>query len=302
MATSRPAGLGRGLGALIPTAAPGASGLQSLPLARLVPNPKQPRGTFDDDSLHELAASVREHGLLQPVVVRPLGDGRHQIVAGERRYRAAHLAGLTEIPVVVRATADDQLLTQALVENIHRADLTPLEEAAAYQQLLDDFGFTHDELARRLGKSRSAISNTLRLLNLDAEVREHLLTGALSAGHARALLGVVGGSETQRRLARRVVADGLSVRQTEDLVRRLAEVADDGGAAQRDALAAAAKRRAGSPFAHLQDRLADVLATRVRITGSARRGRLVIDYAGQEDLERLLDVLSRATGENLLSE
>ena len=296
---NRPSGLGRGLGALIPSAAPGQSGLLELKLTAVIPNPRQPRGHFDQQQLEELALSLREIGVLQPILVRPMGDDRYEIIAGERRYRAARLAGLETIPAIVRDTDDSKLLTEALVENIHRADLNPLEEAAAYQQLLEDFGVTHEQLAERVGKSRSAISNALRLLGLPPALQQRVATGTISAGHARALLGVADATQ-QESMAQRVVAEDLSVRQTEDLVRRVAEGVD-AGRALRD-LAASAKQRAASPFEHLQQRLADVLSTKVTIKGTARRGKLVIEYSGRQDLERLLGILSVGTGENLLEE
>jgi ParB family chromosome partitioning protein len=295
---TRNAGLGRGLGALLPAAVPGQSGLVTLRLGAVVANARQPRGTFDQQALEELAHSLREVGLLQPIVVRPLDEGRYEIIAGERRFRAARLAGLEEIPAIVRATDDAHMLTEALVENIHRADLNALEEAAAYQQLLDDFGLTHDALAARLGRSRSAISNALRLLTLPPALQHRVAAGTLSAGHARALLALAS-AEQQERLAQRVVAEGLSVRATEEAVRRAS--GDHGGSAL-ESLASAAKTRARSPFDHLQRRLSDALATRVQIRGSARRGRVVIDYAGREDLDRLLGILARGTGEDLLED
>ena len=293
--TQRATGLGRGLGALIPAATAGSSGLLTLPLSEIQPNPRQPRGHFDERGLEELAHSLREVGLLQPIVVRPIGGDRYEIIAGERRFRAARLAGLDEIPAVVRTTHDGDLLTEALVENIHRADLNPLEEAAAFQQLLEDFGVTHDQLAGKLGKSRPAISNALRLLTLPAALQEHVSSGALSAGHARALLAL-SDPKAQARIARRVIADGLSVRATEALVRSLLD--DDTDGAQRG-LAASAKSRSTSPYAHLQRTLGDALATSVAIKGTPQRGKVVIDYAGPEDLQRLLDVLARGTGIDL---
>jgi ParB family transcriptional regulator, chromosome partitioning protein len=297
----RPGGLGRGLSALIPSAGPGRSGLLTLRLSAVVPNPRQPRGTFDAEALSELAVSIKHFGLLQPVVVRPLDDDRFQLIAGERRFRAARLAGLDEIPAIVRHTRDEQLLTEALVENIHRADLNPLEEAAAYQQLLEDFDMTHEALADQLGRSRSAISNTLRLLSLPPGLQQQVAVGALSAGHARTLLALDDPAQ-QLRLGKRVIAEGLSVRATETLVRQLLERGDPGGRDAMDRLAAAAKARKGSPYRGLEERLGDALATRVRIKGTPKRGQVVIDYAGQEDLERLLDVLGRGTGEDLLHE
>jgi ParB family transcriptional regulator, chromosome partitioning protein len=298
---ARPGGLGRGLGALIPSAGPGRSGLLTVRLSAVVPNPRQPRGTFDPEALSELAVSIKHFGLLQPIVVRPLDDDRFQLIAGERRFRAARLAGLDEIPAIVRHTSDENLLTEALVENIHRADLNPLEEAAAYQQLLDDFDMTHEALADQLGRSRSAITNTLRLLSLPPVLQQHVAAGALSAGHARALLGLTDPAQ-QTRLGKRIIAEGLSVRATEALVRQAGERGDRDGREALDALAAAAKARQGSPYRGLEQRLGDALATRVRITGTPKRGQLVIDYAGQEDLERLLTVLGRGTGEDLLRE
>lgn len=296
---ARPSGLGRGLGALIPTAGPGTSGLLTLDLTAIVPNPRQPRGEFEEVALEELAQSLRQIGMLQPILVRPRTDGRYEIIAGERRYRAARRAGMDRIPAVVRHTADEQLLTEALVENIHRADLRPLEEAAAYDQLLSDFGMTHEALAARLGKSRSAISNTLRLLGLPAGVQQRLAEGALSAGHARALVPLED-RDLQEQIAQRVVADGLSVRSTEELV-RLAQVTPQADQATREKLAGADGARS-SPLSGLERRLEDVLATRVQIKGTARRGRLVIDYAGREDLERLLDIFGRGAGQDLLRE
>lgn len=297
---ARQGGLGRGLAALIPQAAPGTSGLVELALDALVPNPRQPRKSFDEPALQELAHSLREVGMLQPILARPRADGRHEIVAGERRFRAARIAGLQTVPVVVRHTADTALLTEALIENIHRADLTPLEEAAAYDQLLHDFGMTHDGLALRLGRSRSAITNTLRLLGLAPPVQRRLSERTLSAGHARALLAV-GDADRQEQLAAAVVADGLSVRATEELVREAqARPTRADHSMTRGAGAAARPRR--SSFGGLEDRLGDALATRVQITGTARRGRVVIDFSGAEDLERLLDVIGRGAGADLTRE
>ncbi len=295
MKQQRATGLGRGLNSLIPAATVGSSGFLTLPLNAIRANPRQPRGQFDPTALEELAHSLREVGMLQPIVVRPQGEGRYEIVAGERRFRAARLAGLEEVPAVVRTTHDGDLLTEALVENIHRADLNPLEEAAAFQQLLDDFGVTHDQLATKLGKSRPAVSNTLRLLTLPAALQDAVATGQLSAGHARALL-TLDDPQVQARLARRIIADGLSVRATEALVRKVTGEEADGAL---DDLAASAKQRAASPYAHLQSALADALATSVQIKGTPKRGRVVIDYAGPDDLQRLLDILSRGAGVDL---
>ncbi|MPZ73802.1 MAG: ParB/RepB/Spo0J family partition protein [Nitriliruptorales bacterium] len=295
MRQQRAAGLGRGLNALIPAATGGHSGLLTLRLSEIQPNPRQPRGQFDERGLEELAHSLRDVGMLQPIVVRPTDGGRFQIIAGERRVRAARLAGLEQVPAVVRTTQDGDLLTEALVENIHRADLNPLEEAAAFQQLLDDFGVTHDQLAGKLGKSRPAISNALRLLTLPAALQEHVSSGALSAGHARALLAV-DDPNVQARIGRRVIAEGLSVRATEALVRALT---DDQSDAAAQGLAASASQRTPSPYAHLQRTLTDALATSVAIKGTPARGRVVIDYAGPEDLQRLLDVLAKGAGIDL---
>lgn len=299
---ARQSGLGRGLGALIPDRDEDEENenvrdrYRMVPLSAIEPNPRQPRQAFDDAALHELAMSIEQVGVLQPVLVRRRDDERYEIIAGERRFRAAGLAGLDQLPVIVRETDDASVLTEALVENIHRTDLNPLEEAAAFRQLLDDLGMTHDQLAERLGKSRSAITNTLRLLALPPVLQQKVAVGSLSAGHARALLSLED-PEQQQRVAQRVVGEGLSVRATEELVRQLLDTADP-----LDDLAKQAKRRAASPYEHLERRLTDVLATNVRITGSDRRGRVVINYSGREDLERVLSVLASGTGEDLLSE
>lgn len=305
---TRPSGLGRGLSALLPEGGPGQSGVLELSLTSILSNPRQPRTRFDDGELEELAASVAQVGVLQPVLVRPSADGhRYELVAGERRLRAAERAGLTEIPAIVRRTGDEQLLTEALVENIHRTDLDPLEEALAYQQLLEDFGVTHDELARRLGRSRSAISNSLRLLNLPAGVQQRVADRELTAGHARALLALADSGD-QERLAERIPAEGLSVRAVEDEVRRALERSAEEEGGDRAARGDRGERgssggdRTRSPYEDLQRRLGDALATKVTIAGSRRRGRVVIDYAGTEDLERLLHILSRGTGHDLVEE
>lgn len=288
---SRTSGLGRGLEALIPTATVDRGGLRTIPLEMIEPNPRQPRDTFDQQSLAELAQSLQTVGLLQPIVVRARDGDRFQIVAGERRLRAAQLAGFREIKAIIRHTGDDQVLTEALVENLHRVDLNALEQAAAYRQLLDDFSFTHEQLAARIGKSRSAITNTLRLLSLSAELQRHVLAGTLTAGHARALLSV--DDEMLRdQLGQRIVDEELSVRATEQLVRAV--------------LRADAQRRRETRsrsdvavYGSLQRQLSDVLATKVRITGSPERGQVVIDFAGEEDLQRLLGVLEGGVGEGL---
>lgn len=273
---------------------PGAS-FAEIPLGQIIPNPRQPRTAFDQDALTELAHSVREIGVLQPVVVRPLspearsaagtdGDVRYELVMGERRWRASQEAGLTSIPAIVRETADDELLRDALLENLHRSELNPLEEAAAYSQLLEDFGCTHDQLAERIGRSRPQISNTLRLLNLPPIVQRRVAAGVLSAGHARALLGLAdaGGME---RLAQRIVAEGLSVRATEEAVS--VGAATQGPAPRRQA-------RAGQrheALDELADRLSDRLDTRVKIALGVRRGKITVDFASVDDLNRILGVL-----------
>ncbi|HSJ46430.1 MAG TPA: ParB/RepB/Spo0J family partition protein [Euzebyales bacterium] len=289
---SRTGGLGRGLEALIPTATAERGGLRTISLDTIEPNPRQPREGFDQQGLAELAQSLQTVGLLQPIIVRERPEGRYQIIAGERRFRAAQLAGFREIRAVVRHTDDDQVLTEALVENIHRVDLNALEEAAAYQQLLDDFAFTHEQLAARLGKSRSAITNTIRLLSLGVELQQQVASGALTPGHARALLAI-DDAAIQGEVADRVIADGLSVRATERLIRTLVE--------QRDA-PVPTQEAAPTPYFGLQQRLSDVFATKVRITGTAKRGQVVIDFSGQDDLQRLLGMLEGGVGAGLAQE
>lgn len=277
--------------ALLPV--PGAT-FAELPVERIVPNPRQPRTVFDEDALGELVQSIQEIGVLQPVVVRrvdtPDGtageDGpRYELVMGERRWRATQAAGLATIPAIVRNTADDDLLRDALLENLHRSQLNPLEEAAAYAQLLEDFGCTHDQLATRIGRSRPQISNTIRLLGLPPLVQRRVGAGVLSAGHARALLGLADGGAMER-LAQRIVAEGLSVRATEEVVAL-------GGDAERPVR----RRRttAGSRHQALDDlagRLSDRLDTGVRIALGAKKGRLTVDFASVEDLNRILAVLT----------
>lgn len=294
---SRRPGLGRGLEALIPVADPGAPRLIHIRPSEIARNPRQPRGEFDAAAIEELAESMRQVGVLQPVLVRPRADGTYELIAGERRTRAAELAGIEDLPAIVRDADDTSLLTEALVENIHRTDLNPLEEAAAFEQLLDDFGFTHDELAARLGKSRPAITNSLRLLNLGPIVQAYVARGSLRAGHARALLPIQS-PELQAQIAERVVEEELSVRATEELVRE-AVAADP----VEDEPPPPASRGGGPrPLAHIEERLSDVLATKVAVQGTATRGRLLIDFAGREDLERLLSILSRGTGHSVTEE
>ncbi len=271
-----------------PTAAAAGDGLRpvegasyrEVPVASIVPNPRQPRAAFDEEAMAELVHSVREVGLLQPVVVRPSDDG-YQLVMGERRWRASRQAGLETIPAIVRDTMDDDLLRDALLENLHRAELNPLEEAAAYQQLLDDFGCTHDELAGRIGRSRPQISNTLRLLRLSPAVQRKVAAAVLSAGHARALLGVED-AEAQDRLAGRVVAEGLSVRALEELV-ALGEYGP-GQAAPR-----ARRQRPVAPgLRDIADRLSERFETRVKVDLGKTKGKITVEFASLEDLERIV--------------
>lgn len=300
---TRQGGLGRGLDALIPAAGPGQSGLTDIRISEIVANRRQPRGDFDPQGLEDLAHSLRQVGMLQPVLVRPLEDGRFELIAGERRTRAARLAGFEQIPAVVRQTDDAALLTEALVENLHRADLNPLEEAAAYQQLLDDFGLTHDELAERIGRSRPAITNALRLLTLPPALQQRVASGVLRPGHARTLLALQD-HDLQERAAKRVVAEGLSVRATEELVRRLlaSDEATSTGAAERAPRREQPGQRESRPLFHVERQLTDALSTKVEVSGDVERGKIVIDYAGREDLERLLGILGRGTGADLVQE
>ncbi|MFA9443887.1 ParB/RepB/Spo0J family partition protein [Egicoccus sp. AB-alg6-2] len=288
---SRRGGLGRGLAALIPPGegdAESRATLAELALDHIVPNPRQPRDVFDEDELAGLATSIADMGVLQPLVVRPRSDGRYELVAGERRLRASRLAGLERVPAVVRHTEDADLLKEALVENIHRVQLNPLEEAAAYQQLLEDFGFTQEELAERLGRSRPAVSNALRLLTLPAQVQRRVAAGVLSAGHAKALLSIDDPTEMAR-VADRVVAEGLSVRATEELVRLrfLDEDVESRDTRRRS-------RRVVAPgLVELQDDLSDALRTRVKISMGPRSGRLQIEFGSVDDLERVVAVIAR---------
>lgn len=258
-----------------------------VPLAAVVPNPRQPRQVFDEEDLEELAASIREVGLLQPIVVRrapDAPDGQFELVMGERRLRAAGLAGLQTIPAVVRQTEDTAMLRDALLENLHRAQLNPLEEASAYQQLLEDFSCTHEQLAARISRSRPQISNTLRLLKLPPLVQRRVAAGVLSAGHARALLGLTDGAAMER-LAQRIVAEGLSVRATEEIV-ALGEEPEQPELRRRPRLPANQPE-----LDEIATRLADRFDTRVRVSMGARRGRIAIDFATIEDLGRIIAVL-----------
>jgi ParB family chromosome partitioning protein len=290
--STRKGGLGRGLDALIPqsiipTEIKTSSGVitanrDEIELSNISANPKQPRTNFDEDQLTELALSIKEVGLLQPPVVRSLGNGKYQLIMGERRFRAAKLAGLKTIPVIIRQTSDDQLLREAIVENIHRSQLNPLEEAAAYQQLLNDFNYTHDELAVKLSKSRPVITNTMRLLNLPVSVQRRVAAAVISAGHARALLSLTDEKEIEN-LANRIVAEGLTVRAVEEIVA-------SGGAKVK-----AGSVRSGKILApklkQISDNLADHLDTRVSVELGKKKGKIVIEFATIEDLERISKVI-----------
>ena len=283
---ARRSGLGRGLGALIPPSTGEAeSAYQQLPVSSIQPNPSQPRKTFDEEALVGLTASVREIGVLQPVLVRPLAEEGYVLIAGERRWRAAKRAGLQLIPALVRTTDDTGALQQALVENIQREDLNPLDEAAAYQQLIEDFQLTHDEVATRVGKSRAAITNALRLFQLPPSIQKLVIEGSLSAGHARGLLGSPDRA-FQESLARRAVAEGLSVRAVEEAVRQRGA-----GAARPPAAPSSpsspARRLRPPGLLELEELLSAHLDTRVKIEMGSSKGRVLIEFATLEDLERL---------------
>jgi ParB family chromosome partitioning protein len=308
-------GLGKGLGALIPTAPAsvaragageggtstataarpsavgdavmqGAEGtyLEEVAIGAITPNPRQPRQSFDEDTLEELAASIQEVGLLQPVVVRRVMPGRYELIMGERRWRACQRAGLEHIPAIVRGTTDDDLLREALMENLHREQLNPLEEAAAYQQLLDDFGATHDELAHKVGRSRPHISNTIRLLHLPPAVQRRVAAGVLSAGHARALLAL-DDPDAQDRLAHRIVAEGLSVRAVEEIVAM-------GGDQAPKARRTAAKKPTAPGLTALANQLSDVFDTKVKVELGRHKGKIVVEFATLDDLKRIVTTMS----------
>jgi ParB family transcriptional regulator, chromosome partitioning protein len=303
-------GLGRGLGALIPPAVEKASvdaGVDvqpatidgayfaEVPVDAITPNPKQPRHTFDEEAMNELVHSVREVGLLQPIVVRRLDGDRYELVMGERRWRATQQAGLPVIPAIVRETTDDDMLRDALLENLHRAQLNPLEEAAAYGQLLDDFGCTHDELAQRIGRSRPQITNTMRLLKLPATVQRRVAAGVLSAGHARALLALDDPDE-QERLAHRIVAEGLSVRTVEEIV-----TLGLGGGPQRKAKPPKGPKPVAPKLADLEGRLADRFETRVKVDLGKSKGKITVEFASLDDLERIVGLMDPGSGKSSLA-
>jgi ParB family chromosome partitioning protein len=286
-----PRGLGRGLGALIPT---GQSAYREVPVSAVEVNPLQPRRHFDTAALDTLADSIRQIGVLQPIVVRETGIvGRFEIIAGERRWRAARNVGLDTIPVVVRAADDESSLTHALIENVHRADLNPLEEAAAYRQLIDDFGVTHDELGRRMGRSRTAVTNSLRLLSLPVSVQRYLLDGELSAGHARALLGCDDPVELEL-LAERAIDEGWSVRTVEEAVRSLsapAEPEPDQPSAEPTAPAPGVEDRPAAVL-EVESVLTAALSTAVEVQLGRQGGQIVIRFADMQDLGRLYGLLA----------
>ena len=277
---ARKSGLGRGLDALIPVERPEA-GFTTIPIDQVVPNPQQPRRRFDDDALDALAASIREVGILQPIVVRPVGpDGSYVLVAGERRCRAARRAGLDQLPAVIRPEEDESTsLAEALIENVQREDLSPLEEAAGYQMLLEDYGMTHEAVATRVGKSRSAVSNILRLLQLPAAIQGMVERGELSAGHARALL-TVDDAGYAAHIAEKAALEGWSVRQVEDAVRARVEAGETPRAATARPMRPAA-------IIELEQRLTDELGAKVKITYGKRGGKLMVNYGSLDDLERI---------------
>lgn len=301
MATQK-RGLGRGLGALIPTEANNVvenktietnENLNSVPgirfseieLNQIKPNAKQPRQVFEEEALNELTFSIKEIGLLQPIVVRQISNNEYEIVAGERRFRAAKNAGLTKIPALIRETKDEQMLRDALLENLHRSQLNPLEEAAAYQQLLEDFGGTQEELASKLGRSRPQVTNTLRLLKLPATVQKRVAAGVLTSGHAKALLGLASAAEIET-LANRIVAEGLSVRATEEIV----SVGNIGTTENKRPPLAPLK---APGLKDLSDRLGDKLDTRVTISMGRSKGKVVIEFSTLEDLRRIVEVIEK---------
>jgi ParB family chromosome partitioning protein len=284
---ARRGGLGTNLDALIPTSLTVGDkevGQQNeVAISAISPNPRQPRTHFDPVALDELIASIKEIGILQPPVVRQTTPGKYELIMGERRFRAAKAAGLKTIPVIIRQTPDNELLREALIENIHRSQLNALEEAAAYSQLLTDFNCTHDELAQKLGRSRPLISNTIRLMNLPTSVQQRLASGVLSAGHARALLGLSDASAIEK-LATRIITEGLSVRATEEII--------SSGAPKGQSAKKPKQTKSASPeLQEIAERIGDALDTRVSIQGSAKKGTIVIEFAGAEDLKRITKAL-----------
>ncbi len=302
---ARRSGLGKGLGALIPsdvvtdhgTSEHGAA-LRDLPLSAIEPNRYQPRDTFDEEALVALTASIRELGVLQPVLVRPIDDDRFELIAGERRWRAAKRAGLPSIPAIVRQAADEDSLEQALVENLHREDLNAIEEAAAYQQLIDEFGLTQEQVAARVGKSRSAVANGLRLFQLPPSIQRLIVDGRLSAGHARALLGTPDRS-FQEGLAARAADGGMTVREVEEAVRQRQELegADTGAGTAAEGRTPSRKLRPPG-LLELEELLSEHLDTRVRVSMGAKRGKVVVEFATLEDLERIYRAMTEPPSSN----
>ena len=279
-------GLGTNLDSLIPTsltvAGTEVAQQNEIPINQISANPRQPRTVFDETALNELIASIKSVGILQPPVVRKVAENKYELIMGERRYRAAKAAGLTSIPVIIRQTPDNELLRDALIENIHRSNLNPLEEGAAYAQLLSDFGCTHDELAIKLGRSRPLISNTIRLLNLPDSVQRKVASGVISAGHARALLGLTDAAEIEK-LASRIVAEGLSVRSTEEIIATMKPVS-------KSVKKSSVKGVSGAGLA-AAELLSDYLDTRVSVESGKGKGKIIIEFAGNEDLERIVDLI-----------
>ncbi|MFF2651323.1 ParB/RepB/Spo0J family partition protein [Streptomyces sp. NPDC058045] len=270
---------------------PAGAYFAEVPLNAISRNPRQPREVFDEDALAELVTSIKEVGLLQPVVVRQAGPGSYELIMGERRFRACREAGLESIPAIVRATEDEKLLLDALLENLHRAQLNPLEEAAAYDQLLQDFNCTHDQLADRIGRSRPQVTNTLRLLKLSSKVQSRVAAGVLSAGHARALLAVED-PEEQARLAHRIVAEGLSVRSVEEIVNLMGSRPQNASRTKRPR----AGGRVSPALSGLATRLSDRFETRVKVDLGQKKGKIVVEFASMDDLERILGTLAPGEG------
>ncbi len=283
-------GLGTNLDSLIPTSLTVAGNevaqQNEVSIDSISPNPRQPRTVFDETALNELIASIKEIGILQPPVVRQTSPGKYELVMGERRFRAAKAAGLKSIPVIIRQTPDNELLREALIENIHRSQLNPLEEGAAYAQLLNDFNCTHDELATKLGRSRPLISNTMRLLNLPPTVQRKVAAGVISAGHARALLGLTDEAEIEK-LANRIVAEGLSVRATEEAVAIHSPNKKSGFSKSNKS----GKGVASGETLAAEELLSDYLDTRVSVQGVSGKGKIVIEFSGREDLQRIVDLI-----------
>jgi len=293
--STRKGGLGRGLDTLIPTSITSPTGVQiadrnEVDINSIVPNPKQPRTIFDADALSELSASIKEVGLLQPPVVRDKGNGTYELIMGERRLRASKLAGLKTIPVIIRQTPDNELLREALLENIHRSQLNPLEEGSAYQNLLNDFGYTHEELASKVGKSRSAITNTLRLLNLPPAVQRRVAAGVLSAGHARALLTLNDESEIEK-LANRINAEGLSVRATEEIVATTQNTTSGNNSNNQVSGKGANNSAVTARLKEVADEIGSTLDTRVTVELGKQKGKITIEFATLEDLDRIAGLI-----------